>query len=188
MDHYLEIRLRSDPEIAPHQLFGALYGALHRALVMLPGKDVGVSFPDYDTNAPSLGTRLRLHGSEASLRRLLATGWLDSLRDNVTTTDIALTPSATAQCRVTRVQAKSSAERMRRRAMRRHGIDSNTAAQRIPEQAEERLRLPFVVIGSRSTQQPSFPLFIRQESALSETTGGEFNSYGLGHGATVPWF
>lgn len=188
MDRYVEIRLRADPEIAPHQLLSSLYGRLHRALVQLASRDVGVSFPDYDVQRPSLGTRLRLHGSAQSLHHLMSTTWLAGMRDHVDVMPIADVPARATHCRVSRVQAKSSPARLRRRAMRRHGLDVTSAEQRIPDTAAEQLKLPFVVIGSCSTGQPSFPLFIRQEGGVSGAVAGEFNSYGLGRGATVPWF
>ncbi|MCL1552323.1 type I-F CRISPR-associated endoribonuclease Cas6/Csy4, partial [Xanthomonas nasturtii] len=52
----------------------------------------------------------------------------------------------------------------------------------------EQLSLPFVVLGSCSTGQASFPLFIRHGPLLSEPKNGSFNSYGLSQEATVPWF
>ncbi|MBL8297567.1 MAG: type I-F CRISPR-associated endoribonuclease Cas6/Csy4 [Rhodanobacteraceae bacterium] len=188
MDHYLEIQLRPDPEIAANQLFAALYARLHRALVQLGSRDIGVSFPGYDLGRITLGTRLRLHGSAAALQRLSSSAWLAGMRDHAMVTPLAIAPADAACCRVMRVQAKSSPERLRRRAMRRHGIDAETATQRIPDAAAEHLKLPFVVIGSRSTAQPAFPLFIRQEVAQPQAVAGDFNSYGLSHGATVPWF
>lgn len=188
MQHYLEIHLRPDAELAPHQILGALYARLHRALVRLASEDIGVSFPDYDARKPALGTRLRLHGPQPSLRGLMATPWLDGMQDHLRLTPIAPAPAATQHCRVTRVQAKSSPSRLRRRAMRRHGCDAETADRNFPDSAAQRLPLPFLVLGSRSTGQPSFPLFIRQSPPLAQPVPGTFNSYGLSPQATIPWF
>lgn len=44
MDHYIDIRLRPDPDFAPAMLMGALYNKLHRALFDLQAEDLGVSF------------------------------------------------------------------------------------------------------------------------------------------------
>ncbi|WP_386069559.1 type I-F CRISPR-associated endoribonuclease Cas6/Csy4 [Tahibacter sp. UC22_41] len=188
MDHYVDIRLRPDPEIAPHQLLSAVYARLHRGLVQLASQDIGVSFPDYDLRKPTLGACLRLHGTQASLQRLLGTPWLSGAKDYVSVTPIAPVPESAGHRRIARVQAKSNPARLRRRAMRRHGIDADAALRQIPDSAAEQLKLPFVVIGSRSTGQPSFPLFIRQEPVQREATSGTFNSYGLSQHATVPWF
>ncbi|PPU56754.1 type I-F CRISPR-associated endoribonuclease Cas6/Csy4 [Xanthomonas dyei] len=188
MDHYVDLQLRPDPELAPHQLLSGLYGRLHRALAQQQRQDVGVSFPRHDARKPSLGTHLRLHGEQAGLQALMASPWLHGLLDHLVVSPVMAVPADTEHRRVTRVQAKSSPSRLRRRAMRRHGIDAEAATQRIPDAAAEQLALPFVVIGSRSTGQASFPLFIRHGPLLSEAKIGGFNSYGLSQEATVPWF
>ncbi|WP_434990467.1 type I-F CRISPR-associated endoribonuclease Cas6/Csy4 [Xanthomonas melonis] len=188
MDHYVDIQLRPDPELAPHQLLSGLYVRLHRILAQHERQDIGVSFPRYDARKPSLGSHLRLHGPQNALQTLMAPPWLQGMQDHLTVSDIYPTPAGVQHRRVMRVQAKSSPSRLRRRAMRRHGLDAEAALQRIPDSASERLQLPFVVLGSRSTGQPSFPLFIRQGPLSSTPVPGTFNSYGLSQDATVPWF
>ncbi|UKR54023.1 type I-F CRISPR-associated endoribonuclease Cas6/Csy4 [Xanthomonas fragariae] len=188
MEHYVDLQLRPDPELAPHQLLSGLYLRLHRALVQQQRQDIGVSFPRHDARKPSLGAHLRLHGQQTALQTLMANPWLHGMLDHLAVSAILAAPTDTQHRHVTRVQAKSSPSRLRRRAMRRHGIDAETAAQRIPDAAAEQLPLPFVVLGSRSTGQASFPLFIRHGPLLSEPTNGSFNSYGLSQEATVPWF
>ncbi|CBA17530.1 type I-F CRISPR-associated endoribonuclease Cas6/Csy4 [Xanthomonas albilineans] len=188
MQHYLDLHLRPDPELAPYQLLGALYARLHRSLVTLNTTRIGVSFPGHDNRVPTLGTHLRLHGDDSTLHHLMATTWLHGVRDHVTITSIGAVPSEAVHRQVTRVQAKSSPERLRRRAMRRHGISEDLAVQRIPDSAAEQLRLPFVVLGSRSTGQTAFPVFVRHGPVQQEPVPGDFSSYGLSRGATVPWF
>lgn len=188
MDNYIDIRLRPDPEIAPHHLLGGLYACLHRALVRLARNDIGVSFPEHLSSPPSLGTHMRVHGSATALKELMATPWLNGMLDHLKLSDISSVPVGTGHLRVTRVQAKSSPARLRRRAMRRHGVDAETAMQRIPDSAAETLRLPFVQMGSQSTGQASFPLFIRHNATQPQSEPGCFSSYGLSMGATVPWF
>ncbi|MFO5998059.1 type I-F CRISPR-associated endoribonuclease Cas6/Csy4, partial [Pseudomonas aeruginosa] len=61
MDHYLDIRLRPDPEFPPAQLMSVLFGKLHQALVAQGGDRIGVSFPDLDESRSRLGERLRIH-------------------------------------------------------------------------------------------------------------------------------
>lgn len=188
MSYYLDIHLRPDPELTPHQLMGGLYTRLHRALVQLDSQDIGVSFPDHDDRKPSLGTHLRLHGSATSLQALMATRWLNGMQDHLKILPIAVVPANARYRLVSRTQAKSSPERLRRRAIRRHGLDAAVAEQRIPDTVAERLRLPFVTLGSRSTGQPSFPLFICHGPLLDDEVLGVFSSYGLSQQATVPWF
>lgn len=188
MDHYIDLHLLPDPEFPAHQLLSALYAKLHRALVQLERNDLGVSFPGHDAAAPSLGTHLRLHSSEAVLAELAALPWLGGLSGLLRHTAIQAVPANAQHRQVTRVQAKSNPERLRRRAMRRHGIDAATARQRIPDSAAETLDLPFVQLGSRSTGQPNFNLYIRHGPLQHAPTAGAFNAYGLSKGATVPWF
>ncbi|MCF7223559.1 type I-F CRISPR-associated endoribonuclease Cas6/Csy4 [Marilutibacter chinensis] len=188
MSHYLDIDIRPDPELTSQHLLNGLYARLHRALVQLGSQDIGVSFPEHDDARPTLGNKLRLHGPETSLQALVATSWLKGMLDHVKVLAIKPVPAGTSHRHVSRVQAKSSPSRLRRRAMRRHGLDAETAMKRIPDSVAEHLRLPFVVLGSRSTGQASFPLFIRHGPLLAEPMSGTFNSYGLGQGATIPWF
>lgn len=188
MGHYLDIRLRPDPEFPAYQLMSALYAKLHRSLVQLGSDKIGVSFPGFDANAPHLGDCLRLHGPAAALTGLMATAWMAGVREHTEVSAILGVPTNAQHRRVFRVQAKSSPERLRRRAMRRHGIDASAARERIPDQAAEMLRLPFVQLGSRSTAQPAFLLFIQHGPFVPQPTAGKFNTYGLGHEATIPWF
>jgi len=188
MDHYIDIHLRPDPEFAEHQLMQALYAKLHRALVQLGGDDIGVSFPTFKEAPPALGAHLRLHGRASSLDSLMDSGWLAGMRDHLQVSIVQPVPAAVRHRRVGRVQAKSNPERLRRRAMRRHGIDAEAARQRIPDDAAETLRLPFVQMGSRSTGQSSFPLFIQHGPIQTEPVAGNFNRYGLSKESTIPWF
>lgn len=187
MNHYCDIRLRPDPEFGPEQLMSALFSKLHRGLVEINSRDIGVSFPEVDPKRPTLGGHLRLHGEASSLQRLMATNWLGGMRDHIQTGEIRPVPTKVTYRIVSRVQAKSSAERIRRRQMRRHGFSEAEVHERIPDSIEVRLALPFVSIGSGSTNQ-KFRLFIAHSPSNDVPLPGVFNFYGLGNGATIPWF
>ena len=92
MSHYLDILLRPDPEIAPHQLLAALYAKLHLALVQLKSSSIGVSFPDYAEKPSTLGNRLRLCGPAADLQKLMALPWLGGLQDHISPSLVAAVP------------------------------------------------------------------------------------------------
>lgn len=186
MSHYLDILLRSDPEIAPHQLMAALYAKLHLALVQLDSSTLGVSFPGYTEKPASLGNSLRVVGPEADLLRLLALPWLGGLQDHLHTSAVAAVPPQVGYRRFSRVQAKSNPARLRRRQMKRHGLSEEEARARILDTCAETLALPFVVMRSASTAQ-TFRLFLRCQTA-SGPASGAFNTYGLSATATVPWF
>ncbi len=187
MNHYLDIRLRPDPEFGPEQLMSALFSKLHRALVGLKSRDIGVSFPEVDAGRPTLGGCLRLHGEELALQRLMAMNWLSGMRDHCRVGEIRTVPSSVSYRTVGRVQAKSSPERIRRRQMRRHDLTEAEAHARIPDSVATKLTLPFVSIRSQSTDQV-FRLFIQHGECREAHQTGEFSSYGLSGSATVPWF
>ena len=169
MDHYLDIRLLPDPEFPAPILMNALFAKLHRALVAQSTTDIGISFPG--ATPSHLGGVMRLHGSAARLD----------------IGAISPVPDAAGHCQVRRVQSKSSAERLRRRYLKRHPeVDEETAAQQIPNEAERRLALPYLRIKSSSSDQ-QFLLFIQQRPEVHQQTG-DFNSYGLSSTATIPWF
>ena len=187
MDHHVDIDVQPDPEFPVHQLMGALYAKLHRALVAQNSTRIGVSFPGFGLQVPHLGTRLRLHGNLAELSALLASDWMAGMRDHVTLTPPTRVPETAKHCVIRRVQVKSSPERLRRRLMRRHDLDEQEARQRIPDGAACLANLPFVQVRSTSTSQ-SFRLFIDHGPAQPNSIAGDFNAYGLSQVATIPWF
>lgn len=187
MDAYIEVRLLPDPEFPLSFLFGALYGKFHRALVMLASDDIGVSFPDYSLSPRTLGNRLRLHGTETALSRLMALDWLSGMADHVQCSEVLPVPEAVHHRTVARRQFKTSSERLRRRRMKRKGETHAQAAHAIPDSAKQTPHLPFVHIRSNSTGQ-SFALFIELGEMTDQPVPGRFNSYGLSRQATVPWF
>lgn len=187
MDHFIDIRLRPEPEFPAYQLMGALFGKFHLVLARLGIQDIGVSFPDVNMQQPSLGDRLRLHGNAFALSRLTDEQWLAGVRDHVVLGPVTPVPERVAYRHVVRVQAKSSPDRLRRRQMLRHGIELSEAERRYPDDTAKRLDLPFASLVSQSTGQP-FHLFVSHGSLLDQPTFGAFNSYGLSQEATVPWF
>lgn len=110
MGHYVDIDLRPDPEFPVYQLMNALYAKLHRALVAIDSTQIGVSFPGVQATPSSLGTRLRLHGSSASLEVLQQHGWLAGMRDHISISIVNPVPRGAMHCAVRRVQSKSNPE------------------------------------------------------------------------------
>lgn len=186
MDHYLDLRLLPDPEFPATQLMSALFAKLHRGLDDLRRDDVGVSFPEVDAG-PTLGTRLRLHGPAEALDRLLALDWLTGMRDHLHLGTLTPVPAQVRWRQVSRVQVDSNPDRLRRRLMKRHGLNEAEARQRIPDSAAKRCTLPFVTLRSNGNGQ-RFHLFIRHGPLLDAPLPGTFNRYGLSTTATVPWF
>jgi CRISPR-associated endonuclease Csy4 len=187
MDHYVDLTLLPDPEIAQAHLMGALFSKLHLALVARRSQHIGVSFPAVQLSPVCLGDCLRLHGDQSILAELMNLNWLAGVRDHVRATAVLAVPSNANFRIVSRAQAKSNPERLRRRKMRRHGLSADEALTQVPDTSAERLSLPYVQLSSQSTKQ-SFRLFIRHGALLETATMGTFGSYGLSATATIPWF
>lgn len=185
--HYVDIKVMPDPETGVPQLLGALYDRLHLALVEQGLDNIGISFPSYSLNPRTLGATLRLHGSDIALQQLMQLDWLKGMRDHVRATPVAAVPADAQHRTVQRKQFKTSAERLRRRRMRRKGETAEQAKAAIPVSMERRPNLPYLHLRSRSTQQ-AFCLFIELGKPQSHATEGTFNSYGLASHATIPWF
>jgi CRISPR-associated endonuclease Csy4 len=187
MSDYLDICLRPDPEFTTPLLMSALFSKLHRALAQNNQTQIGVSFPEHDPNKPSLGDCLRLHSDEAVLEKFMALNWLNGMQDHIKLGSIQSVPANIGYRIVRRVQAKSSAERLRRRSQIHKGLGEIEALKQIPNTKEERLQLPYVSIHSQSTGQ-RFRLFIEHGALQTAPSPGYFNAYGLSQQASIPWF
>jgi CRISPR-associated endonuclease Csy4 len=186
MDSYLDFTVLPDPEIGEAHLLNGLFGKLHLRLANdQNAAQLGVSFPKALGSKLGLGSVLRVHGTNGGLKPLLEPTWLGGLVGHLVEPRVVTVPSTAKYCAVRRVQAKSNIERLRRRQMKRHGIDLTEATKRLPDGLEERIDLPWLQLRSASTGQ-GFRLFLRQE--LSAQAEGRFNAYGLSSSATVPWF
>ncbi|WP_342596248.1 type I-F CRISPR-associated endoribonuclease Cas6/Csy4 [Salinicola lusitanus] len=189
MDHYIDLRLRPDPDFPPAMLMGALYGRLHRALFDLDANDIGVSFPDHKTGvkARTPGDRLRLHGTQQSLAQLMTQPWLAGMRELVEIAETLPVPDDALHRVVRRRQFKTGNDSQVKRYARRHAIDLEEAQAKFAHTNGPRIPLPFVSLSSRSSQQ-RFALFIEHGEPQPTPISGHFNHYGLSQEATVPWF
>ena len=114
MNFYQDIRVLEDPEFKESMLMAALFAKLHRALGAYGEGDIGISFPRAEK---ILGDTIRLHGTQQALSAIAATPWLKGLRDYTQCSEILAVPEKVAYRTVSRVQVKSSAERLRRRSV-----------------------------------------------------------------------
>lgn len=184
MKYYIGIKLLPDTEFSSSLLMNALFAKLHRALAEAGHGEVGVSFPQANK---TLGDTIRLHGAQITLERLMTIGWLKGLTDYTHVTGIAAVPDNCKHRVVKRVQAKSSVERVYRRSVKKGWLSVEDAEVKVNAGKEQQLKLPFVQLKSRSTEQ-SFRLFIQQGKVVDLPVSGEFSAYGLSDVATIPWF
>jgi CRISPR-associated endonuclease Csy4 len=184
MGHYIEISLLPDPEFSVSVLLNALFAKLHRALVDTGRGEVGVSFPQA---RKTLGDKLRLHGNQSALQRLMGINWLKGLTDYTSVSVITPVPDKCQYRVVMRVQAKSNVERLYRRSVKKGWLTAEEADTKINERKDQQLKQPFVQLRSKSTDE-SFRLFIQQCKLSVLPVAGKFSDYGLSSVATVPWF
>jgi CRISPR-associated endonuclease Csy4 len=184
MESYQEIRVLPDPEFGTDMLMAALFAKLHRALGKYAAGKIGVSFPRYGQKP---GDIIRLHSTADTLAAFSQTLWLKGLNDHVDVSEIRDVPADAKYCCFSRVQVKSSAERLRRRAVRKGRLTAEEALDRIPDSKSQVTSLPFIQVKSLSTGE-AFRLFIRRGALLTEPAEGVFGAYGLSAVATVAWF
>lgn len=189
MDHYIDIRLRPDPDFSPAMLMGALYSKLHRTLFDLEAEDIGISFPDHKigVRARTPGDRLRLHAGQTRLEQLMETSWLTGMRDHVLMEAIQPVPAEAKHRIVRRRQFNTGSPSRAKRYAQRHGIEIEEAQRLMETPAARQIDLPFVRVSSRSSGE-RFALFIEHGQPQPEPVAGRFNHYGLSTKATVPWF
>lgn len=192
MNHYIDLKISENPDISAPHVMGTLYMSLHLALGRSGITDVGVSFPGADARKPSIGSHLRVHGSQATLENLMASKWLHGLSSLLRVSGIQEVPADAKFRTVKRVQGikNSNIQRLRRRLGEREGVTEDVARERIPESLMTKLNLPYIGARSASSGQV-FNIHIEQGPVLSEAKTGTFTSYGLSDHATrptVPWF
>jgi CRISPR-associated endonuclease Csy4 len=187
MSHYVDIQLMRHVDIAQHQMMDALFGKLHQIFVRTQNQTVGISFPLADEKAHTLGMVLRLHGPAKELQLIITADSIKAMLSYVSIGTVTEVPKSAGFRNINRVQVKSSPERLRRRAMRRHNLTPEQAIQRIPDTAIKTTNKPFINVSSSSTKQ-GFRLFISQGPIQTRPTQGGFNAYGLSKDATIPWF
>ena len=183
MDKFIDITLMPDPEFEAQQLLNALFSKLHRAIGEAAPGEIGVSFPKVGKR---LGDQLRLHGTQDSLATLMALPWLQGMRDYCQVSDSNDVPEKVQYRTVRRIQAKS-AHNKRMRSIRKGWLTEDEAYQRIPDDQQKSLKLPFIQMRSLSNGNP-MRVYIEHGELKDEPVAGEFNAYGLSAQTTIPWF
>lgn len=184
MNYFVNIRILPSPEFRDSMLMNEIFFNLHKVLVSQGEGEIGISFPNFKK---TLGDILRLHGTQASLQRLMSTDWMDRLMNYIKVSGIAKIPENVCYRVVKRIQTKSSAQRLIRRSVRKGWLTEEEAALKIKEKTDKKLTLPFLQLKSLSTEQ-TFRLFVEHGPITTEPMIGAFNAYGLSTNATIPWF
>jgi CRISPR-associated endonuclease Csy4 len=186
MKYFTNIQLIPSPEFEETTLLNAIFPKLHLALVQRGKEQVGVSFPKCGRTA--LGNEIRLHGEKTIIEDVASYPSLDSLKDYIR---IAPVSEISANCQhrvVSRVQSKSSIERILRRSVRNRRLTIEEAEIRLKIGKPKTLALPFLQIVSASTRGQHFKLFVQHGPLVDQAVKGKFSAYGLSNTATIPWF
>ncbi|MCF4010985.1 type I-F CRISPR-associated endoribonuclease Cas6/Csy4 [Rheinheimera sp. UJ63] len=189
MDRYIEITVLPDLEADANFLMNNLCSKLHAVLGQVTMGKVGVSFPGYAQTGKNLGTQLRIHGSAIMLEKLMAENWLKGLRDYCQCSAILPVPVNAKQRYFARRQVKS-AHNKRQRSVSKGWLTRDEALDKINDESQKLLKLPFLQLSSRGNKQ-QMKVFIEQGPIVEHAIVGSFNSYGLSRLSekiTVPWF
>lgn len=185
MNYYSDIRIRMTPEIKESVLMNQLFGDLHVSLVRLGDGKIGISFPSHEK---TLGSVLRLHGSQSDLEKLIREPWIEKGKDYFEASSVREVPSTVSSYRtVKRVQCKSCVERLLRRSIKNGKLTLEEALRRREQAENKTVKNPYLILKSKSTGE-SFRLFIEHGEIVSSPVSGEFSTYGLSQKATIPWF
>ena len=194
MKAYIDITLLPSDDIGHHFLWSKVFQQVHLALVENKQDDglslYGVTFPEYNQKKPRLGRKLRVFAPDNNdLEELSLPKWLDRLHDYVHITSIRNVPEKVDQyVRFTRLQTKSSKERLARRAAKRCGISYEQALQERADFHPQLNNAPFVQMKSISSGR-LFRLLISMENFTHPRPDTSlFNTYGLSKGTVLPKF
>ena len=199
MKQYVEITLLPCAEMPLHILTQQVYQALHLKFVEMKSppsplskggetQPIGVSFPKYDTEANTLGEKIRLFAPDVeTLERFNAKHTLRKLSDYVHVTSVRDVPTnvKTFGC-FSRLQLKTNNLRLARRKAKRENVDVGIALAKFARHIEKQTDAPFVVIKSISNGE-NFRLFVVYNEQANDNSAG-FGMYGLSSKSTVPIF
>ncbi len=184
MDFYLDIQVEPDLEITAAALLNNLFAKFHRTMAQHCLGEIAVSFPRYHRG---LGDVLRLHGTQASLKKLMAQPWLKGLRDYTCVSEIRPVPTDIKGYRtVFRVQQKSP-QNIRKRSVAKGWLSAEEALLKFSDEKQKTLNLPYLQVKSLSSDQ-MIKIFVRMGDIQETASQGEITTYGLSRSATIPWF
>ncbi|HBC0017998.1 TPA: type I-F CRISPR-associated endoribonuclease Cas6/Csy4 [Enterobacter hormaechei subsp. xiangfangensis] len=183
MKSYVDIRLMPDTEFTGAAVLEKLWVRWHAYLVT-SGARLAVSFPQ--NSADGLGDVMRVHGDKDALAELVGSRWAKGVYDYIQIGSVSDVPADARHCAVRRVQLKTNADRLRRRAERRGNLNAEQIETMFTAWNEQRYNCPFLRYHSASTGQKA--IIHLTHTIVDEAQHGDFNTFGLSRTATVPFF
>lgn len=194
MKYYIDITLLPSDDIGHHFLWSKVFQQIHLALVENKNDDgtssCGITFPEFNEEKHRLGRKLRIFGpANKQLEALNLPKWLDRLHDYTHITHIRDVPESVEKyVRFSRLQKKSSKERLARRATKRHDISYEQAMLERTDFQPHLSDAPFIRLKSLGNGN-QFRLLVSIENMGEFIDSAEsFNCYGLSNGSVLPWF
>lgn len=185
MEYYLDIIVSQNLEFKENTIMNHVYASLHQLLFDRGNKEVGCSFPQ--VSKVGLGSCLRLHGTQAALEKLMEIPWLKKFEDYLRISPQKKVPANAQHRIVSRVQVKSSPERLLRRSVKYGKLTLEEAEKKLLSMNAKTTELPYLRIRSISNGH-YFRLFIKHGELLQNPIDGNFNHFGFSSTATIPWF
>ena len=186
ISHFIDLKVRPDPEFSQTHLVSALYSKLHRQLVSMRSDNIAVGFPGYSLRPRGLGDTVRLLGAKDPLEALMESGWVMGMESMVNIASISTVPPGAAHRCLKRRQFKTNGERLRRRFKRRHDVTDEEVERLLPDKLVL-VDLPYVRLRSTSTGQ-AFCMFLALGAPLTQTVPGMFTRFVLSDQAPIPLF
>lgn len=192
MRYYIELILLPDLGIPLHSILEKLFQQIHIALVENKTDDdtshIGISFPEYNPEAHSLGIKLRLFSLDSeALSQLEIEKWLSRLRDYISINEIEKVPvEIKGYACFSQQKTKGNREKLARRRAKRKAETLEDAMVNFSNYKPEMFNTPYVNMVSQTNGQ-HFRLYI-QRTFVENEQNGLFNCYGLSRTTTVPIF
>ena len=192
MKFYRELTLLPQEDVNLYFIWQKLYQQIHLALVEIKMDDnassIGVSFPEYDADKFSLGSKLRIFAEkEQTLEHMQCKKWLNRLSDYVHLSEIKPVPERLAGHACFRhIKFKGNKEKLARRRAKRKGEILQQALSHFENFEVQRSNLPYINMTSQTNGQ-RFRLFIEKQ-AMEQPQTGLYSCYGLSNTTTVPLF
>jgi CRISPR-associated endonuclease Csy4 len=202
MNYYFDITLFPDAELKVQVLMNAIFVKLHKQLCDKQSTAIGVSFPQYDigcllgkserlpSNFPqryvSLGSTLRVHGTESDLNDLQSLNWIGGMSGYCEVSEVSLVSSSAQFRTISRKQTTMSQSKLKR-LVKRGSITENEFKNYKARMFTKGLDNPYIELQSGSNGH-RHRRYIELGPLLNEPIDGVFDQFGLSKTATVPWF
>lgn len=183
MNNYINIDLRPDDEMPLNWLLNSVYTKLHKVLFDLSSTSIGISFPKYKV---TLGSMLRLFGSESDLAALQQKNWLGGMSGYCKVSEIIPVPDNTQHRIVSRVQTTMSSSKLKR-LIKRGSITEGEVKAYKTKMFTKGLDNPYLELQSGSNGH-KHRRYIEFSQLQNKSVEGVFDQFGLSKTATVPWF